>query len=335
MGDSGSSVPDPVVGSSKNGRMRAINGESKAKRPDISSPLLDRNGEEVRRRGNNKHVVAYDDLPQWRKHNPFIRNGYRINCESYQACLRSCLYLHNESLNIWSHGLGLLAFIAFWGVTYGHTLWEEDSTVSRNGRYVDALIFAPFLLGATLCLLMSTLYHTFEPCGKNISIRWAKADYIGITVLIWGSYFPVVHYLFWCRWNLQVIYLATITLLCIGVTLVSVLDVFAAANVHWYRAILFSSLGLAGLAPILHFTATHEIKGDVAHKLAYLFSMGLFYLVGAAFYATRIPERFCPGSCVTDMFLSSHFIFHLFILCGAVCHWMGSVYDFRHVDQCV
>eukprot|EP00466_Bigelowiella_natans_P002490 jgi/Bigna1/65494/fgenesh1_kg.112_\ len=61
--------------------------------------------------------------------------------------------------------------------------------------------------------------------------------------------------------------------------------------------------------------------------------MGVFYLIGAAFYATRIPERFFPGSCLTDM-VHSHFIFHMLINAGAVCHWMGSVYDFRHEEGC-
>eukprot|EP00954_Amorphochlora_amoebiformis_P000289 23539-Amorphochlora_amoeboformis.AAC.1 len=104
------------------------------------------------------HVVTYDDLPKWRRHNPYIRSGYRyrmpliqpirfkslvgyrvlkgvrighsgrrsamgrVGCESHLACFRSWFYFHNESLNIWSHALGLMTFLAFWGVTYGHTL---------------------------------------------------------------------------------------------------------------------------------------------------------------------------------------------------------------------
>ncbi|GAB5372893.1 hypothetical protein AAMO2058_001703200 [Amorphochlora amoebiformis] len=306
--------------------------DEKGRRPDMTSPLLNRNDEAVRRWGMVNHVVTYDDLPKWRRHNPYIRSGYRVGCESHLACFRSWFYFHNESLNIWSHALGLMTFLAFWGVTYGHTLWANLG--EHSGNYIDALIFAPFMLGATTCLLMSTLYHTFEPCGHGISLGWAKADYVGIGILIWGSYFPVVHYLFYCRWVIQIIYLSVITALSAAGIVVSVFNRFANSNLHCYRALLYSSLGLSGLAPIFHFVLTHDIKGDDLSKIWYLIAMGLFYLTGAAFYATRIPERFFPGSCVTDMLLSSHFIFHMLIIAGAVCHWMGSVYDLGHIDEC-
>mmetsp|Transcript_10111 Transcript_10111/g.24890 ORF Transcript_10111/g.24890 Transcript_10111/m.24890 type:complete len:369 (-) Transcript_10111:240-1346(-) len=277
-------------------------------------------------------LVSLEELPKWRQShcNPYILNGYRENCENYKSCLVSICYIHNESLNIWSHGIGLLAFLVFIGYTYGHTIWDSEG--EKRGSYIDALIFAPFLLGATTCLLLSTLYHTFEPCSQKISLGWAKADYIGVTFLIWGSYFPVVHYLFYCQWFWQVLYLGIITVLSIATGVISVLDSFATGGLHFFRAILFSSLGVSGLAPIIHFAATNKIVGEDATKISYLLAMGVFYLTGAMFYAMRIPERWFPGSCTTDILLSSHFIFHMLVLSGAVCHWLGSVYDFHHTS---
>lgn len=49
--------------------------------------------------------------------------------------------------------------------------------------------------------------------------------------------------------------------------------------------------------------------------------MGLFYLVGAAIYAFRFPERCCPGR--WDLFCHSHQLFHIFVIIAALVHFHG------------
>ncbi len=58
-----------------------------------------------------------------------------------------------------------------------------------------------------------------------------KMDYVGISVLIWGSYFPIVHYFFLCDWHLQLLYLGAISLASVATICVSVMDRFAHGNV--------------------------------------------------------------------------------------------------------
>lgn len=64
--------------------------------------------------------------------------------------------------------------------------------------------------------------------------------------------------------------------------------------------------------------------------LAYLILQGVLYIVGAAIYAMRIPERFAPGK--FDFFGSSHQIFHGFVLAAAVTHFIGlcKAYEYWH-----
>lgn len=61
------------------------------------------------------------------------------------------------------------------------------------------------------------------------------------------------------------------------------------------------------------------IKYDSLHWTAL---MGLFYLLGAAIYAFRFPEKWCcHGS--WDLFCHSHQLFHIFVIIAAFIHFYG------------
>jgi adiponectin receptor len=45
------------------------------------------------------------------------------------------------------------------------------------------------------------------------------------------------------------------------------------------------------------------------------------YLIGAALYAARIPERIFPGK--FDIWFQSHQIFHVFVVAAAYAHYHG------------
>ena len=64
--------------------------------------------------------------------------------------------------------------------------------------------------------------------------------------------------------------------------------------------------------------------------LFYLVLQGVLYIIGAAIYALRIPERFAPGK--FDILGASHQIFHFFVLAAAVTHFIGLcvAYEYWH-----
>jgi len=43
-------------------------------------------------------------------HNEYIKTGYRINFNSYWKLTKSLFMLHNETINVWTHLLGLIIF---------------------------------------------------------------------------------------------------------------------------------------------------------------------------------------------------------------------------------
>lgn len=63
-------------------------------------------------------LIGFKELPHWLQDNPAIVTGYRRLQHSYGGCWQSLLYVHNETGNIYSHGLGAVAFILLAVGTY-------------------------------------------------------------------------------------------------------------------------------------------------------------------------------------------------------------------------
>ena len=48
-------------------------------------------------------LLSWKCCPPWLQFNPFILEGYRCELSTYD-CVNSLFYLHNESVNVFSHG---------------------------------------------------------------------------------------------------------------------------------------------------------------------------------------------------------------------------------------
>ena len=55
---------------------------------------------------------------------------------------------------------------------------------------------------------------------------------------------------------------------------------------------------------------------------------GVVYSTGTVIYAARAPERWAPGR--FDMYGSSHQIFHVLVLGGALAHLVGVLTGFEY-----
>ena len=58
------------------------------------------------------------NAPHYLIDNEYIQNGYRINFNSHGEIWKSLFMLHNESVNVWSHLIGVALFIIllFWTI---------------------------------------------------------------------------------------------------------------------------------------------------------------------------------------------------------------------------
>lgn len=139
-------------------------------------------------------LLSYNELPEWYKDNEFIHTGYRPISFSTQACFASWLYLHNETVNIYSHLLpGIFSIIA-----EGVMLFYIQDRYPE-AKVEDRIVFAFFLLTAVICLSFSAMLHTLSSHSREVSNFWLYLDFIGIIVLTLGDFVSGIDMIFYCE----------------------------------------------------------------------------------------------------------------------------------------
>lgn len=206
----------------------------------------------------------------------------------------------------WSRGLEEeQLFQVFWQVIYEHK---------------TALLV--LLIGACVCLLCSTLFHMFFNISESYFKRLSRLDYAGIVFLTVGHSLVGTYYTLYCMPELRRIYNVAISIagfMTIGVTLYPAFD---APHNRLIRAMVFVLFGTVSGLPIFHAGWLHGFSNiEYMHHAQYMFLMAGFYLLGAFFFATRLPERWYPGR--FDLFLNSHNLMHICVLIAALIHWYG------------
>ena len=97
------------------------------------------------------HVLHWRDLPAWTQIDPYIRRGYRRPLGTFVCCFQSLFYLHNESVNTWSHLLPACGYVAWLFLADWPTFWN-----SRDGIvWTDAAVVRVYVVGTAGCLFLS------------------------------------------------------------------------------------------------------------------------------------------------------------------------------------
>ncbi len=81
----------------------------------------------------NMSIVSYEQAPDFQKDNEYIKSGYLINCNSPKKITKSLFILHNESINIWTHLLGVILVIIF--IVYTSIFITSYKTQIMNIKY--------------------------------------------------------------------------------------------------------------------------------------------------------------------------------------------------------
>lgn len=263
-----------------------------------------------------KKILSWNEIPAWMQDNVYITGGYRPQTNSYVECLKTLFYLHNESVNIYSHLLAYILFVYF-GI---HFLWTQPFQATLT--VFDYTYFFLFIAGALMCLGFSASFHCFACHSEKVAASWNRCDYAGITCLIVGSFFPVIYYGFHCHHLFQVIYLAIIVVMGSATAAVTLMKHFRTPAYRWVRASLFMGLGLFGVVPTIHGIWLYGL--DNAHKtisLCHMILMACTYIGGALIYGCRFPERVKPG--MFNYFGASHQIFHVCVVIALLSHYFG------------
>lgn len=146
-------------------------------------------------------LVKWDDLPHWQQDNHYITGSYRRVSNSYLKSLGSLTHWHTETVNIYSHLIPALL-----SLPSGFALYRILGPRYEQATKADVIAFSCYFLGVALCLGMSATYHTISNHSPIVNKIGNQLDYVGIVLLITGSFVPSVYYGFWCDSVLQDVY---------------------------------------------------------------------------------------------------------------------------------
>ncbi|KAG2113336.1 hemolysin-III related-domain-containing protein [Suillus cothurnatus] len=270
-------------------------------------------------------LIKYVDLPPKWRNNPFVLGGYRfIPLEKWPLILMSLFAVHNETLNIHTH---LIPFV----------LWLANLiSIFNASTIVDAPEVA-FISFALLCLFSSVVWHTMAGCAHPQGMELcARIDYVGIGWLISASVGTVVYYGFQnCHPEVGNAFLVCCFMTGIAGNAFPFFKWFDQAEYKHCRIAFFLSLAFTAAAPM---TALAYLQSP-AQMFAFvnpIWPSITSYLIGLVFYATHIPERFlseryshwldwCGGG--------SHAIWHIFIVIAIGQHH-AAIAEFRQGIEC-
>jgi hemolysin III len=202
---------------------------------------------------------------------------------------------YGEKLNSITHLVGaMLALIGF-GALLTISIQEHSAR----------LIISFCIFGFTLILLyaMSTLYHSFHfPKLKKI---FRKLDHISIYLLIAGTYTPYMLVSLWHNNGLVMLILVW-TLAAIGL----LLDIFIPKRIETLQIVIYLVMGWLCVMDFPELRAAIPLPGIVWLTLG-----GIAYTVGIVFYVLDTGKKL----------RHAHGIWHLFVLCGSICHFISII----------
>ncbi|XP_043289690.1 progestin and adipoQ receptor family member 4 [Venturia canescens] len=252
----------------------------------------------------------WSDMPRHLQFNPHIKTGYRP-LTTFVGCILSLFYLHNETVNILTHGLAILYVL----VTVPYLLpW------SAQGYFTGFLSWC-HLIGAVSPWIGSFLYHLFMNLnhGEAVYMRLLKLDMLGIWVCQSVGAIPMiaasVHCLPSVLWHLCIM----------AYCCLSLWGLFKAmrAKSPWERRLCFSPPFMMRM----FFLALRcfRIGGGNPEALTHILLQDLVAVIGGSIGALRIPEKWLPGQ--VDIVLNSHNIMHVVVVIAVWSMHSATVQD--------
>ncbi|KAF2432295.1 hemolysin-III channel protein Izh2 [Tothia fuscella] len=248
-------------------------------------------------------LLAYHEIPEWYQDNDCVLHGYRPVSNSARACIISWGFLHNETVNIFSHLLPGLFFLAAEGLIYPY--------------------FGAHSPNATIGVTSSS-YHTLMNHSMHVSNLWLRLDSVGIFFLTLGDFVSGIYMVFYCAPILQRVCWTMILTLGIGTIIILLKPKFQGRRWRTFRVCTFVGTGPSGLAPLAHgikkFGFSQMLKQS---GMPYCIGEGLLPVLGAIFYTSLKPGKF-------DIIGCSHQKIHLLVVLATSVQLIGIVSAFEY-----
>ncbi len=186
-----------------------------------------------------------------------------------------------------THGIGALLGISGLALL----LLRSDTEI----KVVSSLVYGTCFF---LMFLMSCLYHAFK-WGTTVKRVWRRFDYISIYLLIGGTFTPL-WLLFWQGDHSVLFCSIEWIVLLAGIVMISI---FGPEKAKWFHMTLYIAIGWCGVIFI-----PRMIRESIP---LFLFTLGggILYTIGIIPFAAKKK--------------GAHFIWHFFVLFGAIAHWFG------------
>ncbi|KAG5419983.1 IZH3 [Candida metapsilosis] len=232
----------------------------------------------------NKYVHYYELPLMWRE-NKYIIQGYRFSLK-HSEMWKSIFAWHNETMNIWSHLLGV--FI----VGYIALVQFPSTKVFAELGSGDKSIMYLFLAAALGCLISSSTWHTYS-CFAHFPSRanFACIDYSGITLLITCSVISVEYCALYNHPNFALAF--TLFTMCCGVGgfAFNWSPYFDKPECRPLRIGFFIGLSVSGSVSLMCQSCYYGVVHSFWFTLPLFYMSFVWYLLGVVFYGGLIPER--------------------------------------------
>ncbi|HEV8689091.1 MAG TPA: hemolysin III family protein [Ideonella sp.] len=202
--------------------------------------------------------------------------------------------LGEEIANAISHGLGFLLAVASLPIL----VWQA----ARHGTAVNVAAASVFAGTMILLYLVSALYHALPPGRAKLWLN--RLDHAAIYLFIAGSYTPFVLGVLRGGWG-WTLFVIVWSAAALGVA-IKLLDRLKHPLVSTALYVAMGWVALIAARPL--------IERVSPAGLAWLVAGGLSYTVGAVVFLLDHRVRY------------AHFVWHLFVLGGSVCHFFAALW---------
>jgi adiponectin receptor len=263
-------------------------------------------------KAKSRGLIHLEDLPEPWKINPHILEGYRFT-DSISLCLKSAFQYSNESFNIWSHLLPLLAII-FVTTNLSYTV-----SISELNETIDNWIQLGYIFAVAACLACSTSWHTMK-CVSHESLMWkfASLDMMGVSMLISATSVVTEYTGFYCNLRKRLLYISITCFSGLTCMILPWREWVRRPSAAWIRVTLFVLLGASGLVPAIDMALSQGLQHAIENYKPVVLKVVFPVFCGAIVYASKFPERWWPGR--FDLIGYSHNLWHLGVV---FCMWGG------------
>jgi adiponectin receptor len=214
---------------------------------------------------------------------PYIYSGYRkmpINNISKTIC--SVFFLHNETMNILTHSLPLIA----WGFLY----YEILANPSPNMSSLDFWVMMLYLVCTTIMFVMSSGYHLMRANSESFYHFFLCCDLRGIILLLFGCNVMTLNFELSCHPMERNIGIIFNTILAIALCLwIPTMVKFRLTKKRTIYFALFSMLGGVGWA--YRFLFIGNINWVTFWPMFYSYTSAMIALVVKEL---KLPEKQYP-----------------------------------------